>query len=397
MGPWPPTHRPEDAYEVARRRARVVYSVGDRADHIGHVKAALIRLGYMAEGGDLAPPSHFSAELERSVRLYQRYFRLPPTGRLDVATLKLLRSPRCGVRDIPAEGLEDALSSAGDEAADPFTFRFNSQPWPRYSLNYEVYNGTADATDEVSIVDQAFQVWQAVSPLRFTRASGATDIHIGWEVGEHGDGWPFDGVGHIVAHGFFPENGRLHFDDAETWSTSGGDFDLLNVAIHEIGHVLGLGHSREQGAIMWPYVQGGKHSLGEEDIRGILSLYPFLVGSSDLATVVHLWAFAGGSASAAVDLGARRRFVAWGQPTFVDSLSRFDRDNAVAFDIFTVDGDNPQRVGFGGDHLGTDGAPSNLFAGAVSGVGRRVQFRLSTFHSADLEAYGAGCVLLLDR
>jgi peptidoglycan hydrolase-like protein with peptidoglycan-binding domain len=388
---------PEDAYELARRGARVVYSVGDRADHIGQIKAALIRLGYMAEDGDGQPPDEFSRELERSVRLYQRYFHLPATGRLDVATLKLLRMPRCGVKDIPEEALADALSDAGDEAADPFTFRFNSQPWPRYDLTYEVYNGTADTTGEVGIIDQAFQVWQAVSPLRFTRAAAPTHIRIGWEVGDHGDGSPFDGVGTIVAHGFYPENGRMHFDDAETWSTTSGHVDLFNVAIHEIGHVLGLGHSRERGAIMWPFVQDGVHTLGEEDIRGILSLYPWIVGSSDVATVVHLWAFAGGSSSALIDLGARRRFLAWGQPTFYDSLARFDRDNGVAFDIFTVDGNNPLRVGFGGDHLATNGAPSNLFAGAVLGVGRRVQFRLSTFHSSDLEAYGVGCLLVLDR
>jgi peptidoglycan hydrolase-like protein with peptidoglycan-binding domain len=388
---------PEDAYELARRGARVVYSVGDRADHIGQIKAALIRLGYMAEDGDGQPPDEFSRELERSVRLYQRYFHLPATGRLDVATLKLLRMPRCGVKDIPKEALADALSDAGDEAADPFTFRFNSQPWPGYDLTYEIYNGTADTTGEVGIIDQAFQVWQAVSPLRFTRAAAPTHISVGWEVGDHGDGWPFDGVGTIVAHGFYPENGRLHFDDAETWSTTSAHVDLFNVAIHEIGHVLGLGHSRERGAIMWPFVQDGVHALGEEDIRGILSLYPWIVGSSDVATVVHLWAFAGGSSSALIDLGARRRFLAWGQPTFYDSLARFDRDNGVAFDIFTVDGNNPLRVGFGGDHLGTNGAPSNLFAGAAVGVGRRVQFRLSTFHSSDLEAYGVGCLLVLDR
>ena len=89
--------------------------------------------------------------------------------------------------------------------------------------------------------------------------------------------------------------------------------------------------------------------------------------------------------------------LAWGQPTFYDSLARLDRDNGVAFDIFTVDGNNPRRVGFGGGHLGTNGAPSNLFAGAVVGVGRRVQFRLSTFHLSDLEAYGVGCLLVLDR
>jgi hypothetical protein len=222
------------------------------------------------------------------------------------------------------------------------------------------------------------------------------DIRLGWETGDHGDGHPFDGVGNVVAHGFYPEDGRLHWDDAEGWRGDGSNVDLLNVTIHEIGHVLGLDHSRTRDSIMWPFVQNGKTTLSEEDIRGILSLYPFIVGSRDRAIGVNLWAFAGGTSSVLVDLGRTRRFLAWADVTFVDSLVDFDRDNGIALDIFTVDSNHPARVGFGGDHLGTNGSPSNLFAGAVSGVGRRIQFRLSTFHSTDLEAYATGCVLALD-
>jgi hypothetical protein len=385
----------EDPNVAARQAARVVASVGDRSEEVAQVKEQLIRFGYMAPDGDPGPRDEYTRALERSVLLFQRYAHLPATGRLDIATLKLLSSPRCGVKDIPPEALAEALVNAGDEATDPFTFRFNTQPWQNYNLTYRIYNGTPDVANEVAIIDQAFAVWQAVSPLRFTRLTGAANINVGWETGDHGDGFPFDGAGTIVAHGFFPENGRLHFDDAEGWSTTSGNVDLLNVAIHEIGHVLGLGHSRTTDAIMWPFVQNGRHNLGEEDIRGILSIYPFLAGSTDRAAAVHVWAFAGGTGSAVLDLGHARRFIAWSEVTFNDSLARNDRDNATAMDIFTVDGNTPGWVGSGGDHLGSAGAPSNLFPGAMVGFGRRVQFRLSTMHSADLEAYGVGCVLVL--
>jgi len=53
-------------------------------------------------------------------------------------------------------------------------------------------------------------------------------------------------------------------------------------------------------------------------------------------------------------------------------------------------------VGSGGDHLRAAGDYRNLRPGAHRGYGRRVTFRLRTFHVSDLESYGVGCVLALD-
>ncbi|MDD0148443.1 matrixin family metalloprotease, partial [Shigella flexneri] len=51
-------------------------------------------------------------------------------------------------------------------------------------------------------------------------------------------------------------------------------FDVETVAIHEIGHLLGLGHSNVREAIMFPSIGAGQtKNLHADDINGIRALY----------------------------------------------------------------------------------------------------------------------------
>ena len=104
----------------------------------------------------------------------------------------------------------------------------------------------------------------------------------------------------------------------------------------------------------------------------------------------------GGSASATVDLGRSRPFLAWGSVTMVDSLADFDRDNAYAFDIFTIDGVKTTSRVSGGDHWGAPNSGGNVYEPAVTGSGRFVNFWLRSIHSDDLDTFGVGIVLTLD-
>ncbi|KAH9503874.1 Matrix metalloproteinase-14 [Bulinus truncatus] len=130
------------------------------------------------------------------------------------------------------------------------------------------------------LISDAFRVWSDATPLSFTEVSDhSADIMIQFASQYHSDGYPFDGKGMVLGHAFFPgadKGGDTHFDDDENWTVNSTDgVDLFMVAAHEFGHALGLAHSGDPSALMYPWYMGfeGKFKLPEDDLRGIISLY----------------------------------------------------------------------------------------------------------------------------
>ena len=76
----------------------------------------------------------------------------------------------------------------------------------------------------------------------------------------------------------FNGGGRTRFSTDQT-SFQRGTVDLQGVMTHEIGHLLGLGHTPLQGSLsvrptMYPFFFGGEHSLEPDDEAGVSALYP---------------------------------------------------------------------------------------------------------------------------
>ncbi len=176
----------------------------------------------------------------------------------------------------------DDLPEAGDESAAFTEYRAISQ-WGKLEVTYFFVNGTGKISgeEEETLIKQAFDLWAQHTPLTFTEVANRSeaDIVIGWATGDHGDGDPFDGPGDVLAHASFPnpyDDGQvfLHFDDDERWvNSTSQNVDLLTVAAHEIGHTLGLAHSNDRDALMYPSYSGPHRFLGEDDIAGVQSLY----------------------------------------------------------------------------------------------------------------------------
>ena len=269
---------------------------GDNVKGISKLKNFFRRYGYLNHQINVTghlidhdADDTFDDRFESAVKTYQQYFHLNPTGSLNAETLSQLATPRCGNPDIINETTGRMLSEDIDNvsshdhhhlphAVSHYAFFPGRLRWPstKYRLTYAFLPGTrADAKAPVA---RAFATWARNTHFKFTLVTNyrRADLKIGFYRGNHGDGYPFDGPGGTLAHAFAPTDGRFHYDSTEKWAVGAvrGRYDLQTVALHEIGHLLGLGHSTVKNAIMYPYIKSGStKGLNVDDIKGIKVLY----------------------------------------------------------------------------------------------------------------------------
>ncbi|KAI7757283.1 hypothetical protein M8C21_019194, partial [Ambrosia artemisiifolia] len=231
----------------------------------------------------------FDDALESAVKNYQKNFNLNTTGELDESTLTQILKPRCGVPDIVngSTTMNSGKASSFQHSVAHYSFFPGRPRWSssRRDLTY-AFDPRNQLSDEVKrVFANAFSRWSEWTPLTFTYVSdySSADLRIGFYSGDHGDGEAFDGVLGTLAHAFAPPTGLLHLDSDETWIIndvfngvgSSTAMDLESVAVHEIGHLLGLGHSSVEDAIMYPTIASGvkKVELARDDVDGIQELY----------------------------------------------------------------------------------------------------------------------------
>lgn len=170
-----------------------------------------------------------------------------------------------------------------------------SYKWTKTDLTYgftnSITNGQFTQADAEVEFQKACDQWATPTGLNFNKGAdpNAADISITWE--------KIDGAGDVLWDSTSPDGAntkvKMRFDTSEEWTKNNfvlSAANFLAVALHELGHAIGLKHSANPAAVMYPLIAPfvPPVKLITDDIDGARYLYQnakdegiFIVNESD--------------------------------------------------------------------------------------------------------------------
>ncbi|WJX62253.1 hypothetical protein P8452_47267 [Trifolium repens] len=242
------------------------------------IKQYLFHLGYLQQN----PPYDISLDkkTKSAIEAYQKKFNLQDNGfLLNSRTLQQILLPRCGVPDV---NFEYTLGHKNNAMSWPKGNKWFSKDTKFLTYGFAPSNIPSDMKE---VFKNALMRWSTrTNVLTFMEVTSYDDANIKIGLYEHN----FNDVVQDVVLGDTVislqlnsgvKSGEIRFDASKYWVLPTNDdntlslqdekIDFETMAMHQIGHLLGLDHSFETDSIMYPIIKQRKVTISNSDITNM--------------------------------------------------------------------------------------------------------------------------------